>query len=281
MSDKIVKKSKRISKSEASNPGHSSLLQDMTKSKSARASRNSKSKPQDTLSTAARDTDMPDSDVERNEKSPEGQNKGTCEKTALEAAEQVKVSKKRKRTSGDKGLDESIGLKVGATPSQENESRNSKKHRDGEAMTGHQQVTERSQAQRKKMRHRDLPFPDPLKDESLAEQSRKALSYAYQRFLDPESWKFNKARQNWLIRNVWSENAIPEIYVPLLTKYLADIKGSAREKLIGSCNSKISSIVVAPVEGAQLHDSTDADESSALPTAERARSLLQALEELS
>jgi hypothetical protein len=83
-----------------------------------------------------------------------------------------------------------------------------------------------------------------------------------------------------------------------LTKYLADIKGSAREvsrhpynyviilksasqKLIGSCNSKISSIVVAPVEGAQLHDSTDADESSALPTAERARSLLQALEELS
>jgi hypothetical protein len=224
MSDKIVKKSKRISKSEASNPGHSSLLQDMTKSKSARASRNSKSKPQDTLSTAARDTDMPDSDVERNEKSPEGQNKGTCEKTALEAAEQVKVSKKRKRTSGDKGLDESIGLKVGATPSQENESRNSKKHRDGEAMTGHQQVTERSQAQRKKMRHRDLPFPDPLKDESLAEQSRKgthskrspaspgftvsALSYAYQRFLDPESWKFNKARQNWLIRNVWSENAV-------------------------------------------------------------------------
>ncbi|KAF8845748.1 hypothetical protein BDN67DRAFT_296660 [Paxillus ammoniavirescens] len=148
-------------------------------------------------------------------------------------------------------------------------------------MTGHPQVGERSQAQRKKMRRRDLPFPDPLENESLPEQSRKALSYAYQRFLDPKSWKFNKARQNWLIRNVWSESAIPEIYVPLLTKYLADIKGSARQKLIDSCNSKISSIVVAPVEDAQLHGSTDADESSARPTAERARSLLQALEELS
>ncbi|KIL00005.1 hypothetical protein PAXRUDRAFT_68114, partial [Paxillus rubicundulus Ve08.2h10] len=129
----------------------------------------------------------------------------------------------------------------------------------------------------KKKRHHDLPFPDPSKDGSLAEQNRKALSYAYQRFLDPQSWKFNKARQNWLIRHVWSENAIPEIYVPLLTKYFADIRGSARQKLIDSCNSKISSPAVAPVEGAQLHDSTDAKESSAHPTAERARSLLQAL----
>ena len=35
-----------------------------------------------------------------------------------------------------------------------------------------------------------------------------ALSYAYLQLEEPSSWKFNKARQNWLLRNVWSEEAV-------------------------------------------------------------------------
>ncbi|KAF8138257.1 hypothetical protein EV363DRAFT_1313517 [Boletus edulis] len=74
-----------------------------------------------------------------------------------------------------------------------------------------------------------LPYPDPAIDESLAEQSRRALSYAYERCRGIETWKFNKARQNWLLRNVWSEQAVPENYIPLVIGYLAGISGGARE----------------------------------------------------
>ena len=62
----------------------------------------------------------------------------------------------------------------------------------------------------------------------------------------PSRWKFNKARQNWLIRNVWSSEAVslfsldvwfddkmlyqvPEIYFPLVLRYLANVQGGCRE----------------------------------------------------
>lgn len=80
---------------------------------------------------------------------------------------------------------------------------------------------------KKKKGHRplDLPSTDPGVDESLSEQSRKgmprnlhacllsiewftALSYAYARFEDPPNWKFNKARQIWLIKRLWSEEMV-------------------------------------------------------------------------
>lgn len=35
-----------------------------------------------------------------------------------------------------------------------------------------------------------------------------ALDYAFTQFEEPDNWKFNKARQNWIIRNVWSEEAV-------------------------------------------------------------------------
>ena len=64
-------------------------------------------------------------------------------------------------------------------------------------------------------------YPDPSDDPNLTEQSRKgpsscfkdpnsidfsatALVYIYSQHTSPETWKFNKARQNWIIRNIWS-----------------------------------------------------------------------------
>lgn len=36
----------------------------------------------------------------------------------------------------------------------------------------------------------------------------KALEYAFTRMNKPSKWKFSKAKQNWIIRNVWSVEAV-------------------------------------------------------------------------
>ncbi|GBE79406.1 hypothetical protein SCP_0206040 [Sparassis crispa] len=100
-----------------------------------------------------------------------------------------------------------------------------------------------------------LGFANPSQDESLADQSRKALGYAFVYITEPEKWKFNKARQNWLIRNVWSSDAIPEVYMPLLTRYLAGVQGGVREILLKTCRDLLAS-------PSQMVPSTDAAEPS-------------------
>ncbi|EGO01670.1 hypothetical protein SERLA73DRAFT_49264 [Serpula lacrymans var. lacrymans S7.3] len=93
---------------------------------------------------------------------------------------------------------------------------------------------------KKKRKNHDLPYPDPENDTVLTNQACKALSYAYAQFQDPPNWKFNKARQNWLVRNAWSSEAIPENYVPLLVQYLAGVKGGVKENLVKTCQSILS-----------------------------------------
>ena len=112
-----------------------------------------------------------------------------------------------------------------------------------------------------------------------------ALSYAYERCRRVEDWKFNKARQHWLLRNLWSEHAVnsktilavrrcvksmqvPGSYVPLVIEYLVGIRGSAREasaqefvvgmtlsylqKLIVVCTSKLSTSESTSVQADEL-----------------------------
>ncbi|KAH7916785.1 hypothetical protein BJ138DRAFT_1108569 [Hygrophoropsis aurantiaca] len=93
---------------------------------------------------------------------------------------------------------------------------------------------------KKKRKHDDSPYPDPADDTALPDQN--PLSYAFISFSDPSNWKFNKAKQNWLIRNAWVEETVPDKYVPLLARYLADVKGGARDKLIEFCNSVLVSV---------------------------------------
>jgi len=109
-----------------------------------------------------------------------------------------------------------------------------------------------SKEKKHKTGNTDLPNPD--EDPSLTDQARKALRYAYTQFDDPASWKFNKARQNWLIRNVLSNQIVPELHMPLLTRYLANVKGGIRENLITTCQS-----ILSPTS------TTSADPSSELP----------------
>ncbi|KAM6495602.1 DUF2373 domain containing protein [Amanita muscaria] len=67
--------------------------------------------------------------------------------------------------------------------------------------------------------------------------SAAALAYAYSRYRHPEKWKFNKARQNWITRNVWSASTIPDQHLPLVTWYLKSVKGGVRDMLIEKCQS--------------------------------------------
>ena len=115
---------------------------------------------------------------------------------------------------------------------------------------------------KKNKRKNKTGFPDPDDDNSLSEQSKKcsclhlplyvltdsilqALVYAFSQFRRPGKWKFNKARQNWLIRNIWSSEMvkiillnmlhlfiaaqIPEIYFALVVTYLAKVQGRVRD----------------------------------------------------
>lgn len=137
---------------------------------------------------------------------------------------------------------------------------------------------------KKKKGHRpsDLPSTDPSVDESLSEQSRKALSYAYARFEDPPNWKFNKARQIWLIKRLWSEEMIPEKYFTLVTKYLADVKGGIRDNLVQMCNSVVATETPDPATSESAILPSDLSNEGSIMTTKvtRARSLLGALSDV-
>lgn len=137
---------------------------------------------------------------------------------------------------------------------------------------------------KKKKGHRpsDLPSTDPSVDESLSEQSRKALSYAYARFEDPPNWKFNKARQIWLIKRLWSEEMIPEKYFALVTKYLADVKGGIRDNLVQMCNSVVATEIPDPATSESVILPSDLSNEGSIMTTKvtRARSLLGALSDV-
>ncbi|KAJ7638547.1 hypothetical protein FB45DRAFT_903197 [Roridomyces roridus] len=122
------------------------------------------------------------------------------------------------------------------------------------------------QPKQKKPKKNKTGFPDPEEDSALSGQALKALAYAFYRFRRPKKWKFSKARQNWLVRNIWSDS-IPEAYVDLTVQYLSNVQGGAREKLIKECQSFLSPDATEPPEN-QLKQT-------------RARILLDALEKSS
>lgn len=163
----------------------------------------------------------------------------------------------------------------------ENSQQKKKKKRKAEEQSGE---TPDTKPLKKKKGHRppDLLSTDPSVDESLSGQSRKALSYAYARFEDPPNWKFNKAKQIWLIKKLWSEEMIPEKYFTLVTKYLADVKGGIRDNLIQMCNSVVALETPDLVtSGSAVLPSDLSNGGSTITTkVTRARSLLGALSDV-
>ncbi|KAJ7228907.1 hypothetical protein GGX14DRAFT_415723 [Mycena pura] len=119
-------------------------------------------------------------------------------------------------------------------------------------------------------------FPDPQDDPSLSAQASKALSYAFLQFRKPSKWKFSKARQNWLIRNVWSD-VIPDVYLPLTSQYLSNVKGGVREKLVKDCKAILAASPVLSDETTEVQPASNAEKDSKYV---RARALLDSLEVL-
>ncbi|KAF9490538.1 hypothetical protein BDN71DRAFT_1454142 [Pleurotus eryngii] len=133
----------------------------------------------------------------------------------------------------------------------------------------------------KKKRRRSKP--DPAEDEALSEQARKALIYAHSYVRYPDSWKFNKARQNWLIRNIWSDELIPETYFPMSIKYLSSVEGGIREALIQACKTLLTGAAAeANVEATDSPKddaaTNDIDEQSTDVKRTRAKLLLDTLQ---
>ncbi|KAI0722978.1 hypothetical protein C8Q76DRAFT_721163 [Earliella scabrosa] len=170
---------------------------------------------------------------------------------SAEVAVDTKVKKAKRRHADGEAETAEEGVSVPPQPadgSKEDKKKKEKKKKhkgDGNAEEAEGDAPKTTEADgngkhKKKRKHRPSSgLPDPSEDESLTDQARKALQYAFLQFDDPSSWKFNKARQNWLIRNVWSDEAVPESYVPLVERYLQGIQGGARETLVKSCREAI------------------------------------------
>ncbi|TFK56100.1 hypothetical protein OE88DRAFT_1652705 [Heliocybe sulcata] len=115
-----------------------------------------------------------------------------------------------------------------------------KKHKKSTSDThGDEEEGERSKSKKRKRSKNHTTYPDPAEDGSPSEQASKALGYARSQFSDPETWKFNKARQNWLIRNVWSIESVPDAYMPLVAHYLSKVQGGVRENLLEVCSKTL------------------------------------------
>ncbi|KAJ9119529.1 hypothetical protein QFC22_003238 [Naganishia vaughanmartiniae] len=115
----------------------------------------------------------------------------------------------------------------------------------------------------------------PEEDASLTEQAQKGIQYAWlytHRNLkslpeggakdDGTYWKFNKARQGWLWKNVWNEEIIPSKYVELVIGYLSSMQGQARQKLMEEAQ-KIVDTPVLVVEEPAKEEAAPADEEEA------------------
>ncbi|KAF8531508.1 hypothetical protein JB92DRAFT_2850658 [Gautieria morchelliformis] len=85
-------------------------------------------------------------------------------------------------------------------------------------------------------------YPDPTKDAALTAPALKALSYVHTHVSSPDSWKFSKARQNWVVRNLWDDKAIPDMYFPSCVKYVANIRGNTRDMLTKSSQSVLDDV---------------------------------------
>ncbi|KAF7353044.1 hypothetical protein MVEN_01272100 [Mycena venus] len=104
--------------------------------------------------------------------------------------------------------------------------------------------------QKKKHKKNRTGFPDPEDDPSLSEQASKGR-YLFLTRDERSKWKFSKPRQNWLIRNIWSDK-IPDTHLALTIQYLSNVKGGVRETLIKDCRSILSESAPQKVASAEV-----------------------------
>ncbi|TFK43202.1 hypothetical protein BDQ12DRAFT_674572 [Crucibulum laeve] len=158
----------------------------------------------------------------------------TGKSAVVETEKKISKSEKKAKEQVPEQVKE---LKVSAEEPKEGGEERRKKRKKGTVAAEPEEETVKEDGPPKKKRKNKTGLADPDDDKTLTNQARKALLYAFEQFRRPDKWKFQKARQNWLVRNIWSAEAIPEAYEPLLIKYLSETKGGVRENLIKSCRT--------------------------------------------
>jgi len=179
--------------------------------------------------------------------------------------------------------DDVVDANVDVEPSQKLKSK-SKKRKKGGPVEGEDRtstVDPTGDSSRKRKKSKKSIHPDPSDDSDLTEQSQKSLFYVYSQSTSPETWKFNKDRQNWIIRNIWTSK-VPEKYVSMVVEHLSKVQGQVRETLIESCKTVISGSDPDPPTGTDEKGSSENPNPSAQNTigsekAQRAGALLYAL----
>lgn len=105
-------------------------------------------------------------------------------------------------------------------------------------------------------------------DSSLSDQAKKNIFYAHLFALSQSpspapntpSWKFSKAKQNWLMRNIFSNIEVPETYFEMVLGYLKTTQGHSRNTLIEQAKKILEPPLVPPVESVDpaVEEITDA-----------------------
>lgn len=64
-----------------------------------------------------------------------------------------------------------------------------------------------------------------------------SLEYLTSWATDKEQWKFQKLRQTWLLQHMYDAEKVPDSYFKILLKYLAGLKGQAKDTTIEKAES--------------------------------------------
>ncbi|KAL5530612.1 hypothetical protein ACEPAF_6870 [Sanghuangporus sanghuang] len=212
---------------------------------------NKKSKPKtdvEILHGNSVDSTVPEVRKEKRKRKHDKLDDGAIETVAEDTTNKKK--KKHKKRKGDDDSDANSGVVVepdthkNKAKSKEDSSKpEDNAQNDGEATVTKKRMSDKgSRKQSKKSHKKDSDTsssPNPRDDTTLSDKGREALSYAFTSFASPNSWKFNKAHQNWIVRHFFSLDAIPDIYVSVVVKYLTGCQGGVRQNLIQACNKHL------------------------------------------
>ncbi|ADV22000.1 nucleolar protein [Cryptococcus gattii E566] len=104
-------------------------------------------------------------------------------------------------------------------------------------------------------------------DSSLSDQAKKNIFYAHLFALSQSpspapntpSWKFSKAKQNWLMRNIFNHIEVPETYFEVVLGYLKTTQGHSRNTLVEQAKKILEPPEVPAVESVDpvVEKSTD------------------------
>ncbi|KIW69430.1 hypothetical protein PV04_05307 [Phialophora macrospora] len=98
----------------------------------------------------------------------------------------------------------------------------------GESTIGKAQTSPAGKKAKKKTAKKSEPLLDP--------KANTALDYLTQYNIARPSWKFNKNRETWILKHIFSESDIPRDYDIALSRYIHGLKGAgARERLKSQC----------------------------------------------